>query len=233
MKMRWMLLGVLVAVLSVLAGCGGVQQNYAAQEIERRAPQIIGPADHYQASVQGLTETQARQVVLVGRNVRPRPDLTIEALTLTLRDVRYQRNPFRVQSVGNSVFNARITDQAVNSYLRAVGRTGRTNSPIRDIQVGFTPNGVSATGNLYTGAIVTPVATFGTLEPVAGRINYLPQRLTVAGVDVPTNLLQQLATQVNPIIDFTGLRFTPNIQRATITQGAVIIDGTASLANLP
>lgn len=233
MTMRWMMLGVVVAVLSFLAGCGENAQDYAAREIERRAPQIIGPADSYQATVQGVNDTQAQQVVLVGRNVRPQPNLTIETLTLTLRDVRYQQNPFRVQSVGSSLFSARITDQAVNTYLRAVGRTGRAGSAVRDIQVSFTPSGVNATANYYAGAVVTPVTTFGTLEPVAGRVNYLPQRLTVAGGALPTDILQQIATQVNPVIDFTGLRFTPNIQRTTITQGAVIIDGTASLGNLP
>lgn len=228
--MRWLLISGFLCALSLLAGCG-TQESVAEREIERRAPEFIGPADSYDADVTGLSATRAEQVRLTGRNVRPRPDFVVETLVLTLNEVHFQRSPFKLQSVGESTFSARLTEQAVNDYLRATGRT--TQNELRDIRVFFVPGEVRASATLQTALGATQLATAGTLQPAGARVDYQPQRVTVEGVNLPATVQQQLAAAVNPIIDLNGVRFTPTIQRITITQGAVLLEGTAVVTDLP
>ncbi|HOS42430.1 MAG TPA: hypothetical protein PK794_01940, partial [Armatimonadota bacterium] len=92
--MRWVLLVLCGGVVPWLVGCAGVASSYAEREIERRAAEYLGPADRYDADVRGLTASSARQVVLVGTRVRPRPQLVLDTLTLDLRGVAYRRDPF-------------------------------------------------------------------------------------------------------------------------------------------
>ena len=64
------------------------------------------------------------------------------------------------------------------------------------------------------------------------RLQYKVDKLRVLGVGVPPALPSLLTSLVNPLVDLSGLRFTPRITRVAIETGAVSFSGTATLRGL-
>ncbi len=226
--MRWILLVFCVSVVPWLVGCAGAASSYAEREIERRAAEYIGPADRYDADVRGLTTSSARQVTLVGTNVRPRPNLVLDTLTLDLRGVQYRRDPFAVTRVEDAAFAMRVSEAAVNAFLRAQGRTG--NALLSNAQVAFLPNEVRVAADMRVAGETIHVTTAGAFQAQGTQVQYVPQRLAVAGLPVPATILPQFAALINPAADLGGLRFTPRIQTITVESGAVALSGQADVS---
>lgn len=228
--MRWILLFALALVaLPWLFGCAGAQESFAEREIVRRAPQIIGPADRYTADVKGLKETSADRVTVNGTRVRPTPGLVVDSLVLTLRGVQFQRDPFVITNIDQAGFTARITDRAVNDFLKS--RQTAT-STVQNVQLTFTPTEVRAQGMLVTAGQAVAFTTAGTVQPEGPLLNFTPRELSLGGVTVPANVLQQFAVALNPLVDLRGLRIAPQVQQVALSSGAVTISGTADVRSL-
>ncbi len=225
--MRWILLLVGMLVVPWLTGCAGTAERAAERAIIQRAEALIGPADDYDADVRGLTSSSAREVMLVGTRVRPRPNLVLERLTLNLRGVHYQRDPFVVQRVEEASFVIRVTEQAINSYLLAQGRTG--NAVLRNAQVALLPNEVRVAADMLLAGQTVHVTTAGSFQAQGAVVQYVPQRLAVAGVGVPLTVLPLFAALVNPAADLGNLRFTPQVETITVESGAVTLSGRADV----
>jgi hypothetical protein len=209
-----------------LLGCAVSQRSLAEREIERRAPEIIGPADRYDADVRGLEAASADRVTLTGTRVRPTPGLVVDTLTLTLHEVKYQRDPFRILEIARTDFTARLTDRAVNDYLNSQ-RT--EDSDLREVRMTFAPGEVRAEGTLVTAGQPIAFTTAGALQPRDGTVHYVPRELSLGGVPVPEALLQQFAASLNPLINLRELRFTPLIQTITLGMDTVTLSGTANI----
>ncbi|MHB0936042.1 MAG: LmeA family phospholipid-binding protein [Armatimonadota bacterium] len=228
--MRWIVLCALALVaLPWLFGCAEAQESLAEREIVRRAPEIIGPADRYTADVDGLRETSADQVRLNGRRVRPVPGLVIDSLVLTLRGVEFQRDPFQITSIDQANFTARITDDAVNDYLRSRQTAAST---VQNVQLAFTPTGVRAQGTLVTAGQAIAFTTAGTVQAEGSILNYRPQVLALGGVTVPETVLQQFAAALNPLVDLRSVRIAPQVQQIALSEGAITLSGTADVRSL-
>jgi len=230
--MRWILLCALALVtLPWLFGCAAAQESFAEREIVKRAPNIIGPADRYTADVKGLKETSADKVTVNGTRVRPTstPGLVIDSLVLTLRGVQFQRDPFLITNIDQAAFTARLTDRAVNDYLKS--RQTAT-STVQNVQLTFTPTEVRAQGTLVTAGQAVAFTTAGTVQPEGPLLNFTPRELSLGGVTVPANVLQQFTGALNPLVDLRGLRITPQVQQIALSSGAVTISGTADVRSL-
>lgn len=217
--MRYLPAGLLaLSGLGLFSGCAGVAENYAEREIIRRAPELIGPADNYQARVRRLSATHADVVRLVGMGVRPTSGLILRQVQLHLCDVSFQRNPFHVTRVGSMDFTAQVTDGDLNACLLQAALARHV--AIRNVRLTFTQNGVELGALVPVSGQEVQVSTSGILQPIAGtRVDYLPQRLTVGGVALSPVILQQLANRVNPVLDLSGLRYIPLISQVVHPPG--------------
>lgn len=225
--MRYILMGWLVGALAFIAGCGGFSSDFAERELVDRAPELIGPADRYRAEVQGLSRNRVEYVRLVGIGVRPDPDLVVDPLVLTLRNAQFTTNPFEVTSIGEATFSGRISEASINRYLQ---KQGRTTGNFRNVRVELLQDQVRVSALAAVLQVEVPITTTGRIRIGDGlRVNYDPTNLTVGGVGVPASVLGMLATRVNPLVDLSGLRFTPLIERVTIDPGGLLVEGTAHL----
>lgn len=222
--MRWMLLGIGL-LLPVLTGCAGGAQRLAEREITRYARDYIGPADRYTADVRGLTGSRADTVTLVGTGVRPAPNVVLERLTLTLRGVQYRRDPFAVTQVDDAAFSVRVSEAAINNYLRG---EGRADSPaLRNVWVTLLPGEVRAVAATTVAGQAVTITAAGALQAQGATARFVPSGLAVAGVPVPASVLGLFGTLLNPLTDLRGLRFGPQITGIVLERGALTLSGRA------
>lgn len=221
-----------ITALIGLAGCGGgLSATTIEREVVARAPELIGPADRYTAQVQGSETGRIALVQLVGTGVRPTPGLRLDALTLTLRGTQYQLTPFRVQSVEQALFDTRVSETALNDYLT---QRARPSDVVRNPRVRLLAGGIRAQAGVLVGGTEVPVEAEGQLvSPDGVRVNVVLDRLVVSGVGVPPTVANIVAGAVNPLVDLSGLRFTPRITAIEAQAGAVHITGTADVRNIP
>lgn len=224
----WFLLLALLAVICV-GGCGGSSEHVAEQEILARAPEYIGDAERYQVALRGVGDDRVAFIQVTGYGVKPDANQVIDPLVLTLRDVRFSRQPFRIISVGQATFTGRVSEVALNTAIR---KQQPPPSPIglNQVRVELRQRLVRALATVPVVAVEVPVTTTGRLRIDDGiRIDYAPETLEVGHIGIPRTVQGLLATRINPLIDLSGLRFTPTITEVTVDRGEIIVSGTAAL----
>lgn len=220
--MRYLLIACALAALAVIAGCGS-PSSQAERAIVDAAPRYIGPADRYDARVQGLTADSASQVQLFGYGVRPAMGLTLQTLTLTLNDVSYQRDPFRLTRVGTALFSLQVTDAAMTQYLNAQTPERTT---VRNVSVTFLAGQMSLSGVAVAGGTEQPFSVAGALVPQGTLVRFQPFTTS----DTPNALRLLLANLA--VVDLSRLQFAPQVQTITLTPGVMTVSGTADPARV-
>jgi len=103
---------------------------------------------------------------------------------------------------------------------------------VQNVQLTFTPAEVRAQGMLVTAGQAVAFTTTGTIQSQGAVLNYVPRELTLGGVTVPQELLQQFTNALNPLVDLRGLRIAPQVQQIALSDGAVTLSGTADVRSL-
>jgi len=218
----------------LLAPCGCGDQVSSAdieREIIMRAPELIGPAEGYRAEIRGTAASGIGEISIVAVGVKPDPDLVVDPLRLTIKGLEFSKQPFHILRPGTATFSGRISESAVNHFLRQQKRTG--SGLLKNIRIEFKQGAARVTGSVSILNVDIPLETTGSLQVADGiRLHYKIDKLRVGGVGVPPALPGLLTGLVNPLVDLSGLRFTPNITRVTLEPGAVTVSGTAAVAGL-
>jgi hypothetical protein len=223
------ILGVCLAVILSLNGCGGESADtIAIREVTARAPEWLGEAQKYRAEVKGVKRNYCEQVTVIGMAVKPDPNLIIDPLTLQLNRITYSLNPFHITSVAEGTFEGRASQSTVNQYIKASHIT--VGSSIQNINIQFERNLVRVTATVPVYGIDLPITTTGYLRNEEGvRLAYEVQTLKVVGVGAPANVASLLQARINPVIDLSGLRFKPRIESWFVDAGGISIKGKAFL----
>ncbi|MHB0936270.1 MAG: LmeA family phospholipid-binding protein [Armatimonadota bacterium] len=218
--------------LLAIAGCGDqVSPADIEQQIIARAPEFIGPADSCRTEMRGMTANRIDEINIVAIGVKPDPNLVIDPLHLTLQELEFEQRPFAIRRLGNTTFTARISESAVNNFLRQQKRTD--SGLIKNIRVQFQQGTTRVTGSISVMMVDIPFETTGGLKVAENmRLEYDEKKMRVVGVGLPDALPSLVTHLVNPLVDLSGLRFTPKITRVTVEPGAVVISGTAVLRGL-
>lgn len=221
---------IMLLAISLLAGCGG-KKNNAMNNIIREAPELIGKADNYQVDVKGTKGDMTKIVKITGSKVQLSEVLTADELVFTLTDVTTEKDPIRIVDVATSLFTMRITDKQINSYLE---KTQRNNvRGMRNITIKFYKNFMQATAVTTVLDRDVQLVTNGLLQPLAAtQLIFLPQNVSVGGLDVPATIQQELADRINPLIDMTAFTFKPHITAISLEPGVAVISGTADIQSL-
>jgi len=225
------LLGTILAFLLLLA-IAGCSDNASREDTERliaaRAPDFMGPADHYLVETHGISTRQVDLIRITGVGVMPDPNLKIDPLVLTLSHVRYQRHPFRVLQVGDAVFEGRISESAINQYLLHQHRA--ESGSVKNLRLTIERGLLRVDASASVSHLDIPVKTSGFVRIEDGlRFRYTAESLRILGVGVPAGIQQLLTDMVNPVADISGLRFAPHVTRVLLEPGAITFSGSAKL----
>jgi len=228
------LLSASLALFVLLAACGCGDQVSSAdiqQEITARAPELIGPAEVYRAEIRKADTGRIGEITIVAVGVKPDPNLVVDPLRLSIKGLEFSKQPFRILQPGTATFSGRISESAVNHFLRQQQRTG--SGLLKNIRIEFQRGTARVSGSFSVLNVDIPLETTGSLQVVDGiRLHYKIDKLRVVGISVPPALPGLLTSLINPLVDLSGLRFTPNITRVTLEPGAVTVSGTAAVAGL-
>ena len=227
MRLQRFLGAFLLLILFVLAGCGA-KKSSVEKDLSRLAPEAIGIADSYKVKLGGSKGDMVRRVQVDGVNVQPVAHLVAPEFSLTLSDVQVQKDPFRILGTSSSLFSMRLTEKSINDYLKETNRVNVRG--MRNISVRFLKDTMQVTAITTVLDRDVELLTNGLLQPLAGtQLVYLPQTVSVGGLDVPATIQQELAARINPVIDMAPFRFAPRITAVTVKAGEVVIEGTADL----
>ncbi len=229
--MRYPVLGALLLLCcGLLPGCSSHQVKLAADEVVARAPDLVAPAERYQAEISGLTAARVETLCITGTGVRPDPNLVLDPLTLILHGVDYQLKPFQITNVADATFKGRASQSAVNHFVRQQHTV--TTSNIQNIQVAFEQNLVKVTAVFPVYGVDIPIAATGAVRVDEGiRLNAELKTFSILTVGVPKNISSLLMARINPLVDLSGLRFKPRLDKVTIEPGGLVFSGKATLRN--
>jgi hypothetical protein len=229
------ILGLLVTPLLLSAGCGRVVQHKAEEAIVELLPRYLGRADTYTVTVSGRPDAiyrgRLRTVHIEGKNVALTPELTINRLTVDIKDVSVDRGSQTLQNVGETRFSARLTEAAINRY--ALGR----GTALRDLSISLGGDGrttVTARPELL-GYPTIPVSLQGqvSLRGDGARLDFSPDRASVdtgilgsISVGIPGFVREHIASRVNPIADLSAAPLPIHADSVTVEYGAATITGT-------
>lgn len=219
----------LTSAAVLAAGCAG---HFVANAIEKgisdRLPELIGPAKSYTVDVQGSTRQMMRgrmdQIVIRGKGVRMMPDLILDDLEVWLNDVVADPNTSTLKSVGDVQFDAVITQDALNGYLM--------HTRPESIRVTCLDQRMIVDAHPKLLRISTNVKLTGRLIPKGQRLNFIIDKLEVAGIGTPSIAADYVEGRINPVLDLGKMSLSPELKSVTVVPGAVRFSGTARIAGL-
>jgi len=220
------------ALLPTALALSGCRTGFVRRKVERRISQwladTVGPADLYTVRIVDTRDSElvlgrARRVEIEGRGIQARNQFRIDALRLTLDDLRYNgAGPFSV-SVQRSDLEVEFTDQALNDYLDA--GEARYEPEIR-----FTPDQVHVRMVYPFLGVPTPISGSGRLVVQEGRkLLFDAEKVDVSFVDRPGFGEKFVEDRINPLLDLTRAEFPARLESVQVLEGRLRAHGVAVL----
>ena len=220
----------LVALAAVLAGCD--LSGRVEGEIEAALPRAIGPAESYEATVEGLRARsgEADVVRIVGRRVRPEGSPTLDRLDLDLRGVRYDRGDRRIERAERATGRVRVLPADLAAFLEA-------RDDIAEASVALRP---PAAATVRLRPDLTDVALLrgvtaevrGTLRPDSGRVYLDVTSVRAAGIGLGGTVARALGDRINPVVDLGDRGPDLRVTRLAVEDGALVLDAEADVDGL-
>ena len=223
--MRKLILAILVAGLIV--GCsGGIVRPRVEKGIENALPQYIGPAKEYKVQADGSTTSMMDGLIerlhIEGREVQIDPKLLLSRILVDMSEVRYHPRTRELTSVKSTVFQAAVSESAVNRYIEQA-REGEAKLQVRlepgKIRVEFVPSVVG---------VDVLISISGRPEIAAGdKVNFVADSGSVAHLPVPSYVVNKVLDRVNPILDMALMKFPVSLKDIVVKKNEVVIKGSA------
>jgi len=227
------LIGLIMATILVLAGCGSPLRDTAAHKIADALPSVLGPASHYEVQVDGdqfaLTRGRLRAVHIVGTDVQLTPSLTVDMFDAVVQDVSFSRATRRLTHVGQTDLTVTIGQEDLTAYLaRAKPRPAGLLVTLRE-------SDLSARVPVTFLGMRTSATLIGTLSPSdaePGKLDFIDHSARFSIVPLPAALVNLALEILNPVIEFTGLRVPLTITQAAVVHHRLVLTGMADLNGL-
>ena len=220
----------LLVTALLIAACASYTDQRAQTALLQALPKLVGPADSYTATVQGVSSdgTRIEQVQATGVRVR-RPNMPVfERIELRLSGVVVDTATKRMTSVGDARLSLRLNAAEVAAYL---GSSDWIDQPAVRFSA---PDKIFISGRLKIAGIALVSTATADLE---GRLQARDTQLRL-GVDAlawrgqtAPALVRGLVEQaINPILNVAQYPLPARIDSAVVEGNVIII--TASGSNL-
>ncbi|MEM0963248.1 MAG: DUF2993 domain-containing protein [Bacteroidota bacterium] len=217
-------------VLLALAASGCSLDGRAASEIEATLPEALGPADSYEATVDGfrLTSSSADRVAVIGRRVAREGSPVIARLDVTLWGVAFDRGAGELTRVDSARAVAAFVPQDLAAYLIDQG-------VVTDASLTFSePDRMSirVEGELRGIRIPVGAEILGRLRASGGRVVLDVESVRAAGLSLGGRIASEVGRRINPIADLTEEDIALDVTRVRVSNGVLVVEATADPADL-
>ncbi len=233
-KLSFLILGLSAALgAAVFVGCAHPVQQTAAHKIADALPAVVGPAARYDVQVDGdpfaLVRGRARGIHIQGKSVQLSPILTLDTLNADADDVSFDQKTRTLTHVGQTRFTASLSQTHFDAYLAGskpllpnLAVTLRTDDVLASVPVTFL--------GMHTVARLSGTVRPSAFDPT--RLDFVANGAQLGDVPLPAGLINLALDRLNPVITLTGLRVPLSVTQAQITDGRLVLGGTADLNGL-
>ncbi len=226
--MRTSLRLLLVPLALAVAGCN--LSGRVEAEIVEALPSVLGPADRYDAAVDGLSVRAgtAETVRVVGERVARADAPVIDRLDVTLRGVAFDRSSRRLTRVDD----ARATARLLPADLAAALATQRGIAEA-DLSLA-SPDRVTVRVRGEIGGARLPVGAEVRGRVVArdGRVHLDVDDVRAAGIGLGSALARRVSDEINPVVDLTDEDLALRVTGVRVAEGALVLEATGDLTGV-
>ena len=221
------LLPLLLAVL-VASGCS--VSGRIESEIESALPEALGPAQSYDATVEGarLSDGTAERIAIVGERVARQDAPVVDRLDVELRGVRYDRKTKRLLGADSAQATATLLASDLSAYLdrqRGVGDARITlQAPDRAR--------VRVEGEIRGVRLPVAAEVSGRLATREGTVWLDVEDVRAGGVGLGGALAGQLEERINPIVDLTDESLVLRVTGVRVEGDALVLEATGDVTGL-
>jgi hypothetical protein len=206
----------------VVWGCAKTTSSVAARAIERALPKIVGPAQSYHVTIEGLRGTSyAETVTATGKRVHPKGSPVLDTVDIELKDVSYDPNRGELEKVGSATATITVLAGDIANYLNSTGKVRDASvtldAPDRaEVQAQVEIPGLPVSAN----AVVTAT---GNLTSGDNYINFDVAQVTAGGVVLPDAAVDVLSQAINPIVDLSSMPIAVRATGVHVENGDAVI----------
>ena len=217
-------------LLLALALVGCDVSGRVEAEIEAALPAALGPADAYDATVEGLRlgDGTVEAVTVVGTRVAREDAPVVDRLDVALRGVAFDRSSKRLTRVDAARATARLLPADLAAYLVAQRGVARAEvaleAPDRAV--------VRFEGEVEGVRIPLGASVAGRLRAVDGRVRLDVERVSAAGIGLGGALAERLDQRINPVVDLTDEDLALEVTAVRVEGGALVLDATGDPTGL-
>ena len=215
-----LLMAALAAVL--LTGCD--LSGRVEAEIEAALPEALGPADSYDATVEGLRlgDGTAEAVQVVGRRVAREDAPVVDRLDIDLRGVAFDRSTRRLTRVESARGTARLLPSDLSAYLG----TQRGVADARLTLAAPDRMTIRLEGTLQGIRIPVGAEVRGRLVARGGVVDLEVESVRAAGIGLGGTLARAVSQQINPVVDLTDEDLPLRVTSVRVAEGALVMEAT-------
>jgi hypothetical protein len=215
---------------SLMSGCehGLSPRIIAAHKIADALPTALGPAQHYEVSVDGdlfpLLRGRAKHIHIEGTNVQVAPGMVMDSLVIDADDISFDMSKSQLESIAHTTFMGVIGQQNLTAYLAA------NKSQMHGLSVTLHQSDMLARIPVSVKSLETIVAVTGTISPSTlgpTKVDFNATHTKVGWLPVPPFMTNLAMRRVNPIVDLTTLKIPIYLSQTSVINRQLVLRGTA------
>ncbi|WP_412061842.1 DUF2993 domain-containing protein [Rubrivirga sp. IMCC45206] len=217
----------ILLLLLALAASGCDVSGRVEAEIVSALPKALGPADHYDATVDGLqlSARTAERVTITGDRVAREDAPVVDRLDVTLWGVAFDQKTRVLTRVDSARATARLLPADLATYLgtqRGISRAAVTLAAPDRATVRV--EGAIEGFRLPVGAEIR-----GQLVAADGAVRLDVESVRAAGIGLGGSLARAVGDRINPVADLRDEDLALTVTDVRVERGAVVVEATGDL----
>lgn len=216
-------------LLLAVAASGCDVSGRVESEIEAALPKALGPAETYDATVDGVRLSgSAERVQIVGRRVAREDAPVIDQLDVDLHGVVVDRSARTLTSVDSARATARLLDLDLSAYLSTLNGVSDATITL------YAPDRatVRMRGEIQGFSIPGMLDVSGRLFTTDGTVHIDVERVAAAGLSLGSRIARAISDRINPVIDLSDEDLALEVTAIRVGGGALVLEATGDLTGL-
>ncbi|MBI2251929.1 MAG: LmeA family phospholipid-binding protein [Armatimonadetes bacterium] len=194
--------------------------------LERKLFKVFGKAQKYQVLIRETSyldflKGKINYLELSGEKINFKEGLIIEKAWLYLENVKFDFN--KIKNIQTAIFKIILNEEDLNTYFEVKNLDFRPS-------VDFKKGEIEVILKKPIWKINIPLKIIGNLEVKNYlQIWFIPKKLNVAGLDIPSPFKEIILNYINPLIDLKNFIFPIEIIKFKVAEDKLIIQGKAKL----